>query len=272
MFTFISSRFDFVRFVLLFTELLSMQKESFASSQSRKVLFPGRTCYPLSGGKGNKGSAAEQMDQLEVILVLILFKTFFLLSPSPGSFGHQRVVGFPSVEEVAHVLASSGSLEADDQGTGSPDKTVNGRAREAATEFVRELESRQAEKEAEEKELQARQKAILGDSYLGDSASSLKSKGRKDFAQMFKGAGPDAIELLEGMLQFDPSKRMTALNALHHPYLDQVRDTHCPPKEGSHQKKGRNPNFNFEDSKQSYETLREMIVEQIDACTYGPKH
>ena len=49
-----------------------MQKESFEKSHSRRVLFPGRTCYPLSGGKGNQGSAAEQMDQLEVILVTAL--------------------------------------------------------------------------------------------------------------------------------------------------------------------------------------------------------
>lgn len=36
---------------------------------------------------------------------------------------------------------------------------------------------------------------------------------------IFKGANPDAIDLIRRMLTFDPSKRITIDEALEHPYM-----------------------------------------------------
>jgi len=41
---------------------------------------------------------------------------------------------------------------------------------------------------------------------------------------MYRGADPLAIDLLHGLLKFDPAKRLTAQQALEHPYLKRIRD------------------------------------------------
>lgn len=41
----------------------------------------------------------------------------------------------------------------------------------------------------------------------------------KDFNTLFKGANPDAIDLIKRMLTFDPEKRITIGEALAHPYM-----------------------------------------------------
>lgn len=43
-------------------------------------------------------------------------------------------------------------------------------------------------------------------------------------------ASVGAIDLLKKMLTFDPNKRITAEEALHHPYLSEL---HCPDNEVS---------------------------------------
>lgn len=48
---------------------------------------------------------------------------------------------------------------------------------------------------------------------------SLPKRKCKDFTQVFKGANPDAIDLIKKMLTFDPSKRITIDQALEHPYM-----------------------------------------------------
>ncbi|XP_057977987.1 mitogen-activated protein kinase homolog NTF3-like [Malania oleifera] len=49
------------------------------------------------------------------------------------------------------------------------------------------------------------------------------------FVQLFPEADPLAIDLLERMLVFDPSKRITAADALQHPYMFDLYDTSCDP-------------------------------------------
>ncbi|KAF0767305.1 mitogen-activated protein kinase p38b-like isoform X1 [Aphis craccivora] len=53
---------------------------------------------------------------------------------------------------------------------------------------------------------------------------SLPVMPKKDFAEVFKGANPLAIKLLEEMLELDADKRMTAEKALAHSYLAQYAD------------------------------------------------
>jgi mitogen-activated protein kinase 1/3 len=62
----------------IFAELLGMQKESIPDHHSRSALFPGKTCYPLSGDHerddGNLFSperARDRVDQLSIIFDVI---------------------------------------------------------------------------------------------------------------------------------------------------------------------------------------------------------
>ena len=45
---------------------------------------------------------------------------------------------------------------------------------------------------------------------------------KKDFRKIFEGKDPTAISLLDKMLEFDHSKRITASDALSHPYFDEL--------------------------------------------------
>ena len=44
-------------------------------------------------------------------------------------------------------------------------------------------------------------------------------KNGKNFSKLFPFAAPEAIDLLNKLLMFDPEKRITVTEALKHPYL-----------------------------------------------------
>lgn len=78
------------------------------------------------------------------------------------------------------------------------------------------------------------------------------------FCGLFSEATPLAIDLLERMLAFDPSKRITVEEALQHPYLktwsEQEESTlNHPPIDG----------FEFEDLELSVDEFRELIWKEI---------
>lgn len=52
---------------------------------------------------------------------------------------------------------------------------------------------------------------------------------RVSFRAMFPDASALAIDLLERMLQFNPTKRITVEDALAHPYLAQLHDLAAEP-------------------------------------------
>ena len=47
---------------------------------------------------------------------------------------------------------------------------------------------------------------------------------RKDFLHFFQGANPQAVDVLDRMLAVDPDKRITAGEALSHPYFSTYAD------------------------------------------------
>jgi len=54
-----------------------------------------------------------------------------------------------------------------------------------------------------------------------------------NWAEVFPGANPQALDLLDKMLQFDPRRRITVEEALAHPYLEQLHDlAHEPSAPG----------------------------------------
>lgn len=58
---------------------------------------------------------------------------------------------------------------------------------------------------------------------------SLKVMKKRDFKDVFRGANPLAIDLLEKMLELDADKRITAEQALAHQYLEKYSDPSDEP-------------------------------------------
>lgn len=76
------------------------------------------------------------------------------------------------------------------------------------------------------------------------------------FQQLFPQANPEALDLLEKMLAFDPADRITVQEALEHPYLriwhDSEDEPECPKEF----------DFSFEEVDDS-DSLRQMIIDEV---------
>jgi len=76
---------------------------------------------------------------------------------------------------------------------------------------------------------------------------------KQPFSQKFPNMAPAAVDLLEKMLVFDPSKRITVQEALSHPYLASLHDINdepsCPTPF----------NFDFEQPSFTEEHIKELI-------------
>ncbi|GAA6023980.1 hypothetical protein JCM10207_006841 [Rhodosporidiobolus poonsookiae] len=60
------------------------------------------------------------------------------------------------------------------------------------------------------------------------SGATFDKKPRTDLRLLFSAASPDAIDLLEGLLAYDPRKRITARAALSHPYFSALPPPTAP--------------------------------------------
>ncbi|XP_060580087.1 mitogen-activated protein kinase p38b-like [Ruditapes philippinarum] len=84
---------------------------------------------------------------------------------------------------------------------------------------------------------------------------------KKDFRTVFQGANPNAIDLLERMLDLDADTRITAEQALAHPYLKQYADPTDEPTANKYDQ-------TFEDLEYSIPEWRKLVYDEV--MTFRP--
>jgi mitogen-activated protein kinase 7 len=96
----------------------------------------------------------------------------------------------------------------------------------------------------------------IGSSRAQEYVRNLPYMPKKPFPALFPSANPDALDLLDKMLAFDPSSRIGVVEALEHPYLhiwhDASDEPDCPTTF----------NFDFEVIDEVGE-MRKMILEEV---------
>ena len=78
------------------------------------------------------------------------------------------------------------------------------------------------------------------------------------FAQRFPEATAEAIDLLEKLLKFDPSERITVNEAIEHPFLQAWHSKYAEELQ-----RGKRANFSFERTANSVDAIRDLITEEI---------
>jgi len=61
----------------------------------------------------------------------------------------------------------------------------------------------------------------------GELLFSLRSVNVTDLSQVFRKASPEAIDLIAALLEYTPTQRLSAIDAMCHPFFDEIRDPNC---------------------------------------------
>uniref|UniRef100_A0A0K8TPY2 mitogen-activated protein kinase n=1 Tax=Tabanus bromius TaxID=304241 RepID=A0A0K8TPY2_TABBR len=85
---------------------------------------------------------------------------------------------------------------------------------------------------------------------------SLPQMKKRNFADVFRGANPHAIDLLEKMLELDSEKRITAEQALAHPYLEKYADPNDEPTSALYDQ-------SFEDMDLTVDKWKELVFKEV---------
>lgn len=85
---------------------------------------------------------------------------------------------------------------------------------------------------------------------------SLPKTEKRNFSDVFRGANPLAIDLLEKMLELDSDKRVTAEQALAHPYLEKYADPSDEPTSSLYDQ-------SFEDMDLPVEKWKELVFQEV---------
>ncbi|MBE3041116.1 hypothetical protein IMZ48_00710 [Candidatus Bathyarchaeota archaeon] len=99
--------------------------------------------------------------------------------------------------------------------------------------------------------------ARIGSSRAQEYVRNLPYMPKKPFTTLFPGANPDALDLLDKMLAFDPASRISVEQALEHPYLqiwhDASDEPECPTT------------FDFEfEVVDEVPEMRQMILDEVN--------
>eukprot|EP00271_Cylindrocystis_brebissonii_P020581 TRINITY_DN6876_c0_g1_i1.p1 TRINITY_DN6876_c0_g1~~TRINITY_DN6876_c0_g1_i1.p1 ORF type:complete len:405 (+),score=94.83 TRINITY_DN6876_c0_g1_i1:156-1370(+) len=93
---------------------------------------------------------------------------------------------------------------------------------------------------------------------------SIPREPKKNLMELFPKLVPEAADLVDKMLAFDPKKRITVTEALEHPYLAQYHD---PANEPVHAVPFKY-DLSFEQEEYTIARVRQLIYEQ--ACSFDP--
>ena len=98
--------------------------------------------------------------------------------------------------------------------------------------------------------------AIIENPQAVEYIKALPKKPKVPFGALYPQANPAAIDLLEKMLVFDPSKRISAAQALEHQYLHALHNVNDEPSAPTF-------DFSYESSETTETDLRKLIWDQL---------